>query len=149
MHESAVDRAIREAAERGVFDDLPGKGKPLPQLQGPSDENWWIRGYLRREGISTEMLLPPSVQLRKELDRLPETVAAMRDERDVRDAVRELNGRVADYLRFPSGPRVPVRRLDPDAVVAVWRAAHHPAQTAPRTAPPPEPAPRRWWRRGR
>jgi hypothetical protein len=27
--ESALDRQIRAAEERGEFDDLPGKGKPL------------------------------------------------------------------------------------------------------------------------
>ena len=48
--ESPVDRTIREAVERGDFDDLPGKGKPLPGAGriGPVDENWWIRGYLER-----------------------------------------------------------------------------------------------------
>lgn len=33
--ESAVDKAIREAMERGEFDDLPGKGKPLKLERNP------------------------------------------------------------------------------------------------------------------
>ena len=120
--ENAVDRQIREAQERGCFDDLPGKGKPLPGLDEKLDENWWVRGFLRREGLSTDALLPPSVQLRKEIDRLPETVRALRDEQRVRDAVEELNARIVEHIRVPSGPRVPIRRQDPDRVVARWRA---------------------------
>jgi hypothetical protein len=70
-YESLIDRQIRLAAERGHFDNLAGAGKPLPGLDEPDDGLWWVRGYLRREGLSTEALLPPSVQLRKEIDRLP------------------------------------------------------------------------------
>lgn len=148
--ESAVDRQIREAQERGDFDDLPGRGKPLPGLDGKFDENWWIRGFLRREGLPNDALLPPSVQLRKEIDGLPETVRALRDERLVRDAVEELNLRIVDHMRFPAGPLVPIRRQDPDEVVARWRAerpdrVREPQPPAPQ---PPAPQPRRsWWSR--
>ena len=74
-HETLVERQIRLAQERGEFDDLPGAGKPLPGLDGPDDENWWVKGYLRREGLSTEPLLPTPLQLRREIERLPDTVA--------------------------------------------------------------------------
>ncbi|WP_037063261.1 DUF1992 domain-containing protein, partial [Pseudonocardia acaciae] len=121
-YESVVDQQIRLAQERGDFDDLPGKGKPLPGLDGPDDELWWVRGYLRREGLSGDALLPPSLQLRKEVERLPETVRELRSERAVRDVVSELNRRIADWLRTPSGPAVPLRPVDADEVVARWRA---------------------------
>jgi predicted flavoprotein YhiN len=42
-----IDRQIREARERGEFDNLPGTGKPLPDLDKPYDENWWVRQKLR------------------------------------------------------------------------------------------------------
>src|SRR5918998_979016 len=103
-YESHIDRQIRLAAERGVFDNLPGKGKPLPGLDEPDDELWWVRRYLDREGISRDTLLPPSVQLRKEIDRLPETLRALPTESAVRDAVRELNLRIVEFLVAPSGP---------------------------------------------
>lgn len=151
--ESAVDRAIREAAERGAFDNLPGKGKPLPQLD--EDELGWVRRWLDREGVSPEMLLPTPVQLRKEIDRLPRTLAALRREADVRDAVAELNRRIAEHMRYPSGPRIPVRLVDVERAVERWRSTQAPAP-AP-VAPEPEPdvpvpaAHRRpwwrWWRR--
>ncbi|QJY51053.1 DUF1992 domain-containing protein [Pseudonocardia broussonetiae] len=154
-YESAVDRAIREAAERGAFDNLPGKGKPLPQLD--EDELGWVRRWLDREGVSSEMLLPTPVQLRKEIDRLPQTLAALKRESDVRDAVSELNRRIAEHIRYPSGPRIPVRLVDAERAVAQWRQGRE-AQLPPPAAPVPEPpasapAPRRrrrwWWWRGR
>lgn len=157
--ESAVDRTIREAVERGVFDDLPGKGRPLPGAGriGPVDENWWVRGYLEREGLSGEALLPPSVRLRKELDRLDATVAAFVDERRVREHVEEVEARVVDHMRNPVGPRVPIRRPDPDAVVDRWRAARGrrggaaagpgPAEPVPDSPQAHRPGRRRWWDR--
>ncbi|HVD28538.1 MAG TPA: DUF1992 domain-containing protein, partial [Mycobacteriales bacterium] len=41
--ESVVEAQIRQAQERGDFDDLPGKGKPIPGLDDPDDEQWWIK----------------------------------------------------------------------------------------------------------
>lgn len=150
-YESLVDQQIRLAQERGDFDDLPGAGKPLPGLGGPDDELWWIKGYLRREGLSTEDLLPTPLRLRKEIERLPETVDELSSEQSVREAVRRLNRRIAEHLRAPSGPPVPVRPVDADAVVAGWRSRLDERFRAERPAaapgPVPRPARRRWWRR--
>ena len=49
MSESPVERQIREARERGEFDDLPGKGEPLDLSDG--DELWWVRRKLAEEGL--------------------------------------------------------------------------------------------------
>ncbi len=54
--ESWVDRTIREAIERGEFDDLPGAGKPLPVLAEPYEPNWWVRRWMEREGITAAEL---------------------------------------------------------------------------------------------
>jgi hypothetical protein len=147
--ESAVDRQIRLAQERGAFDDLPGKGRPLPGLDRPYDENWWIRGWLEREGVTAEALLPASILLRREIDRLPETVRALHTEAEVRDAARELNRRIAEHIRFPSGPRVPVAPVRVDEVVARWHAERGSTEpAAPPSRPEPEAATeRRSWRR--
>ena len=47
--EDHVDRLIREAIERGEFDDLPGKGKPVPGAGTKDDEFWWLRDWVKRE----------------------------------------------------------------------------------------------------
>jgi hypothetical protein len=121
-YESVVDREIRLAQERGEFDDLPGAGKPLPGRGEPDDELWWVKSYIRREGLSTEALLPTSLQLARQIERLPDTVRGLGSEQLVREAVSELNRRIADYLRAPSGPHVPVGPVDPDKIVQQWRA---------------------------
>lgn len=121
MYESAVDRQIRLAQERGEFDNLPGTGKPLPGRTDPDDELWWVKDYLRREGLSAEPLLPTALQLARQVERLAETVRPLRSEQLVREAVSELNRRIAAYLRAPSGPHVPVGPVDADRVVDEWR----------------------------
>jgi hypothetical protein len=146
-YESAIDRQIRLAEERGDFENLPGKGKPLPGLDEPDDENWWIKAYIQREGLSSEALLPTPLQLRKEVERLPETVRDLPTEDAVRAVVRELNTRIVAWLRAPSGPPVPIGPVNADAAVRRWREGR-------RAVEPPAPAPvgarqRRapWWRR--
>lgn len=121
--ESLIDQQIRMAQERGEFDNLPGAGKPLPGRGQPDDDLWWLRQYLHREGVPADPLLPTSLQLAKEIERLPETVRDLPSEQRVRETVRELNRRVADYLRSPSGPHVPVGPVDADGMVRRWRAA--------------------------
>ena len=41
--ESLVERQIREAQERGEFENLPGAGKPLRGLGGADDPDWWVK----------------------------------------------------------------------------------------------------------
>lgn len=50
--ETLVERKIREAAEQGAFDDLEGSGRPLPILEEPYEENWWLKRFVQREGVS-------------------------------------------------------------------------------------------------
>ncbi|RVW03571.1 DnaJ family domain-containing protein [Rhodococcus spongiicola] len=117
--ESWVEKQIRGAYERGELDNLEGAGKPIPAGGG---EDWWVRGYLRREGLSADDLLPEPLRLRKDIERLPAAVRRDRTEREVRDEVARLNRRIVTWLRNPSGPHVPIGRVDADEVVERWRA---------------------------
>lgn len=117
--ETALDRQIREAQERGAFDDLPGAGKPIPDLDAPRDELWWVKQLMRREKVS---LLPPSLVLRKEVEDVGQTVSAMRTESAVRELVAGLNARIAAATRTPPpGPPLNLRPLDAERVVQDWR----------------------------
>lgn len=131
-YESHIDRQIREARERGDFDDLPGAGKPLPGYGESYDEDWWIKDLVRRENITG--VLPASMLLRKEAEDLMRTLAAgtaggvggagkaSPTESSVREAVAELNERIRDARRgLVGGPPVVLRTLDADEVVRVWR----------------------------
>ncbi|WP_017974704.1 DUF1992 domain-containing protein [Actinopolyspora halophila] len=118
--ESWIDRQVRVARERGDFDDLPGMGEPLPDPSS-DDELSWVKKYVEREGLSSESLLPPAVQLRKEIDRLPGRVAEQRSEQAVRELVDELNIRIVEWLRAPSGPKIKVGPVDVEETVRQWR----------------------------
>ncbi len=106
--ESFVDKQIRQAQENGAFDNLEGTGKPIPRGDGQDDELWWVKGYLQRENLSTDALLPESLQLRKELERLPLTLIGLRWEDSVRETLGELNARIVAWVRMPSPPLVPL-----------------------------------------
>jgi hypothetical protein len=147
---SWIDRQINEAAERGAFDDLPGAGKPLPKWPGNDDGQAWLRDYLRREGISAEELLPTPLRLRKQIERLAETVQDLRSEQEVRDAAADLNRQIVLWRRIPEGPPVPLRLVDSERLVNRWRAAHAaapPAGPEPAGAQARRPPSPRWWRR--
>ena len=120
--ESWIDRQIRTSTERGEFDDLQGAGKPLP-VDGPRDENWWVKSYLRREGLS---YVPPALALRRSAEEAMESALAARTEGEVRAIVAVINERIRAALREPvlRGPVVDLAPFDPDAVVARWRRAH-------------------------
>ena len=131
--QAMVERQIRQAQERGAFDDLPGAGKPLRDLGGPHDENWWLRQHLLREGVSGAAFLPPALALRKEIEDLPDQVRELATEGQVRLVIERLNERILDALRKPGeGPSVAVMTVDVESIVLGWRFAR-----IARRSPPP------------
>ncbi len=119
--ESWVERKIREGIERGDFDNLPGQGKPIPDLALPYDELWWIRKKLRDEQISH---LPPALSVRKELDEAMGRIAAAGTEEEVRRHVAAINERIL-YVNSHtiSGPASNLVPLDAERVLEAWRSA--------------------------
>src|SRR5260370_23589626 len=67
--ERLIDKQIREATERGSFDDLPGQGKPLPDSNVPYSEDWWLEDLAKREDVGPYPL-PEPPPLRREADDL-------------------------------------------------------------------------------
>jgi hypothetical protein len=121
--ESWIDKQIREAEERGEFDNLPGAGKPIPDIDKPYDEMRWVANWVRREGVSTDVLLPTPLQLRKEIHDLPGAVRSLRTEQAVRAKIDELNKRIRDWTLVPhGGPQIAVFPVEADDVVEQWRA---------------------------
>jgi hypothetical protein len=154
---SWVDLQVRQAMERGEFDNLPGQGKPIEDLGDEHDPDWWVKKLVEREHIA---LLPPALAIRKEDAELDGRLDRINVESEVRREVEDFNAHVRKALYTPptgpSGPPVITRQRDVDAEVAAWRerrTARIEAQRAARAAaePAPDDRPRssRWWSRWR
>ncbi|MEV6104952.1 DUF1992 domain-containing protein [Streptomyces sp. NPDC051940] len=136
--ESWIDRQIREATQRGEFENLPGKGKPLTDDDAPYDELWWVKQKLARENFSA---LPPTLVLRKEAEDALAAARTAPSERVLRKLLDEVNDRIREAIRRPPmGPPLNMGPIDVDAVAAEWRAAR---PEEPVTEPEPAPAPER------
>ncbi|MCK8612346.1 J-domain-containing protein [Gordonia sp. C13] len=123
--ESRVERMIREAAERGEFDDLPGAGKPL-DLSDSDDPDWWVKRKIRDENLDSSALLPAPLQLRREAQDFPQSLCDIADEAAVRDILIDFNRRVREahlasrQIAMPHS--VVAHTIDVDDMVAQWRA---------------------------
>jgi hypothetical protein len=123
-----VERQIREAMERGEFDNLPGAGKPIPDLDKPHDELWWVKDKLRREQLS---YLPPTLALRKEAEDALAAALGAGSERQLRRILAAINRKIVEGNRkAASGPPLNLMPFDVDRVVDDWRK---------RQAPPADP----------
>lgn len=120
QYESWIDRQIRQAQERGMFDNLRGAGKPL----APDDPN--VRAYAGDDAMGLKILkdneaLPAWIELNREIDaerqrcrRILDYYVAERDRDrrshfadDYRRKVTELNTKIDQYNLI-----VPARTLE-------------------------------------
>src|SRR5215470_6017595 len=141
-YNSWIDQQIADAERRGLFDDLPGAGKPLNIKPGSPDGDYgqaWLRDYARREGVPAEEMLPTPLRLRREIERLTGIAGEFRSEAEVREAAADLNRRIVEWRRIPVGPPIHVRLVNADDLVARWRAAR--TSPAAGTAADGSPAP--------
>lgn len=122
MSESWIDRQIREARERGAFDNLPGEGKPLKNRSRNHDPDWWIKQKVADEGIGE--MVQSVVSLRQEAKQLERNLAYETNESDVREIATDLNRRIrqARARRVDGPPEALPRTVDVDQAVANWRA---------------------------
>jgi hypothetical protein len=117
--ESFAERQIREGYANGSFDNLPGFGRPLPELDEPYDENWWVRGLARREKLS---LLPPALEIRRVVEAGLAEIGKLRGETQVRRAVAALNEQIRKTnFAITWGPPSTQMPLDEEAIVRDWR----------------------------
>lgn len=140
--QSHIDCAIDEAAARGAFDDLPGKGKPLVWETEGDDEMWLAHHLLKGQGFQ-----PAWIERLKGIDAEAAAIAARVDafaadwtgpgapgRRDARDAAlarleAELTDRIAALNRAVDAHNLdvaaaaaPRRRLAAAEVLAALRA---------------------------
>jgi DnaJ-like protein len=150
-----VDQNIRQAIERGEFDNLPGAGKPIKNLGTQHDPNWWVKQLIEREKITG--VLPPALQLRKDDAELEAKLDRHTAESEVRRELEEFNARVMKARYTPvDGPPLVTMPRDVEAEVDAWRdrllarrrtAEARRAEQSASSAPTANPRRRRWFRR--
>ena len=119
-YETWVDRLVREAQERGDFDNLP-KGKPLKNLDRPWTIDDWARDMMKREGVS---VLPPALELRRTVEAALDEIMELALEEGVTRRVAELNELIRRTNRtISSGPASTVFPLKVEEIVQRWRAS--------------------------
>ena len=117
--ETWIEAQIRVAREQGAFDNLPGAGKPLPNLGQEHDPLWWVKQLAQREQIS---ILPPSLELLRKVEKELAAIEKLHDEATVRHRVAALNVEIARLnATVMEGPSTRLSTLDVDKVVARWR----------------------------
>jgi hypothetical protein len=141
-----VDLQVRQAMERGDFDDLPGAGKPIDNLGTSHDPDWWVKQLIERERVTG--VLPPALQLRKDDAELDAALDRLTSEREVRDELGGFNRRVVEARRqLQGGPPVITPTRDVDAEVEQWRERRRARLADRRTPAAPPPTGRRRRRR--
>ena len=46
-----VDHLVKKAEAEGAFENLPGEGRPIADLDEPYDELWWAKKLIEREEL--------------------------------------------------------------------------------------------------
>ncbi|MCL6649380.1 MAG: DUF1992 domain-containing protein [Chloroflexi bacterium] len=97
LPESLAERRIREAVEHGAFRRLAGEGRPLELGQDDliDREQWLAHKVLKNAGV-----LPPWIELAKEIDALRDQLAALQSEQQ-----RWVELVVAELRRIPARER--------------------------------------------
>ena len=86
-----VEKKIRDARERGEFDDLPGRGAPL-RIEDDSHVPEDLR--LAYKILKNADCLPPEVQMRKEIRRMEDLLDNLPDEKEKFRLIRKINYKI-------------------------------------------------------
>ncbi|MCE9527857.1 MAG: DUF1992 domain-containing protein [Planctomycetales bacterium] len=116
---SVAEDQIRKAQEAGEFENLPGFGQPIPGIDEPYDENWWVKEKLRREQISA---LPPALEIARDKERTLAAVAKLTSEAEVRRELAALNDRIRRmHFSCTWGPSCTTLPTEIEEFVQQWR----------------------------
>jgi hypothetical protein len=86
--ERLAEERIREAMDRGEFDDLPGRGEPL-ELENDSHLPEDLR--IAYKILKNADCLPPELQLRKEIHTTQQLLAGITDTQQKYKQLQKLN----------------------------------------------------------
>lgn len=114
VFETIAERRIREGREQGLFDDLPGKGRPIPDLGTERKPGWWAARV-----IKAERSMARAEELDRRLRRARPELWRLATEDELKAGVAELNAEIDEHNRLATVEHR--RRLDVDDMVATWR----------------------------
>ena len=118
---SLAEKRIREAEAAGEFENLPGFGKPIPGIDEPYDENWWVKEKLKQERISA---LPPALEIALDKERTLAAVAKLTSEAEVRQQLAALNERIRRaHFSCTWGPSCNTVPVEIESFVKSWKIA--------------------------
>ena len=121
--DSLAEQRIQAAQSEGQFDNLPGFGKPIPGIDEPHDELWWVKDKLKREQLSS---LPPALAIRLDVQNTLARINAIASEAEVRRELSNLNDRIRKaFFATAWGPPanvLPFSESEIDKLVAQWRS---------------------------
>jgi hypothetical protein len=89
-----VEAIIKDAMERGEFDNLPGKGKPidLTEYFDTPEEVRLANSMLKNAGMTSR-----EVDLLKEIAELKQVQAAVRDEKKKQEIAKQIQQKQVDF----------------------------------------------------
>ncbi|HEY2410892.1 MAG TPA: DUF1992 domain-containing protein [Pirellulaceae bacterium] len=116
-----AEQRIQAAQAAGQFENLSGFGKPIPGIDEPHDELWWVKDKLKREQLSS---LPPALAIRLDVQNTLANLKNLTTETEVRRQLAALNDRIRKAaFAITWGPSVDVLPLSGDEIeghVARW-----------------------------
>ncbi len=112
--ETLAERRIREARERGLFDNLSGAGEPSPDLDQQRPEGWWANRMVKDERSKLKR-----AELDEQVQLAMPALWRLRTEQDVRGRIDELNAEIRDYNFVTSLESKPLLQFN--ELVATWR----------------------------
>jgi hypothetical protein len=86
-----IEQRIKEAQERGEFDELPGQGQPL-KIEDDSHIPEDLR--LAYKILKNADCLPPELELRKEIRQMEDMLEGIPDEKEKYRMIKKINFKI-------------------------------------------------------
>ncbi len=90
-YEKIVERKIKEAQEKGEFDNLPGKGKPIEM---EDDRHIPEELRLAYKVLKNAGCVPPEVALKKEIRQMEDMLDNLSDEKEKYRHMKKINFKI-------------------------------------------------------
>jgi len=100
VFQKIVEKRIKEAQERGDFDDLPGHGEPI---NIEDDRNIPEDLRLVHKILKNADCLPPELQLRKEIRQMEDMLDNIPDEKEKYRQIKKINFKIMQLNMMGKG----------------------------------------------